>query len=380
MKNKTIYFSGLNGLRAIAAIGVVVSHITLGLKEFNLNPFIFGSFHDGTPRGLSLAGFGVSIFFSLSGFLITYLLQSEKQIQNINIKSFYMRRILRIWPLYYLYFVLCMIAIMIFGISFNIKSLFLYLFYAANIPFILNTPLPFLIHYWSLGVEEQFYLFWPWLNKKVNSKIIPFITTIVVIIIGIKLLLHFYYPNTIVETAIHVTRFHCMMIGALGAILYKQENVLFFNIVDNKLSQILSWIVIFLVAINQFHVATVIDNEIISLVTVFLIIGQIKIKNRILNLETNLFDFLGKISYGIYVIHPLLIFMFSKILSQVTMPDTYKYFIVYFSIFGTTILIAHLSYKYFEKYFLNLKEKYSVVKSSATMHFGYNEMPGNKKR
>lgn len=62
MKDKPIYFPGLNGLRAIASIAVVISHITLGLKEFNLDPFIFGALQDGKPKGLFLAGYGVSIF------------------------------------------------------------------------------------------------------------------------------------------------------------------------------------------------------------------------------------------------------------------------------------------------------------------------------
>ena len=92
---KVIYFPGLNGLRAIAALAVVISHTTLELHKFNLNPFIFGMKDDGEPRGISLAGFGVSIFFVLSGFLITYLLLEEKNKQKINIRKFYLRRILR---------------------------------------------------------------------------------------------------------------------------------------------------------------------------------------------------------------------------------------------------------------------------------------------
>ncbi|HWY12027.1 MAG TPA: acyltransferase family protein, partial [Bacteroidia bacterium] len=75
MSSKTIYLPGLNGLRAIAAIAVVISHTTLSLNKFNLDPNIFGSLQNGEPQGLLLAGNGVSIFFVLSGFLITYLLQ-----------------------------------------------------------------------------------------------------------------------------------------------------------------------------------------------------------------------------------------------------------------------------------------------------------------
>jgi peptidoglycan/LPS O-acetylase OafA/YrhL len=366
MNGNTIYFPGLNGLRAIASIAVVISHITLSLGEFGLNPFIFGISNDGTPRGLLLAGYGVSIFFVLSGFLITYLLQVEKEYGEISVKKFYLRRILRIWPLYYLYLLIVIFTLIIYGFNINLKSLFFYVFYAANIPFILGSSIPFLAHYWSLGVEEQFYLFWPWLNKKVNSLLFP-IFVIFLTLLGIKIILHLFYPNTIIESIINVTRFHCMIIGAMGAILFKQNNPLFIKIINHKLIQIGSWIIVFFVAINKFHVASFIDNEIISFVALFLIIGQIKVANRIINLDSTIFNFLGKISYGIYVIHPILIFYFSKSMMHLDIYLPFKYFFVYFSILIMTIIISHICYKYFEKYFLDLKHKFVVVKSTSVL-------------
>lgn len=70
--SKVLHFKGLNGLRAFAAIAVVISHITLDLGKFGLIDTIFGSDSNGNPKGLLLASYGVSIFFALSGFLITY--------------------------------------------------------------------------------------------------------------------------------------------------------------------------------------------------------------------------------------------------------------------------------------------------------------------
>ncbi len=367
MDVKIIYFSGLNGLRAIAALAVVISHTTLALKAFNLSPFIFGVAKDGTPKGLILAGYGVTIFFVLSGFLITYLLQAEKDIQEINIKKFYVRRILRIWPLYYLYLIICVAVMLLYKHHLDIKVLLLYIFYAANIPFILGNSFGFLAHYWSLGVEEQFYLFWPWVNKKLNNRvIIPIITLVIVLLIGIKIGVHFLYPHSIINSAIH---FHCMIIGGLGAILYKRKNTLFLRITDNKLSQIICWLVIFLLAINKFHIASIIDGEIICIVSLTLIIGQIQIKNRIINLETNVLDFLGKISYGMYVTHPILIFFLVPILNAIPIQNFYKYLLVYFSVLSTTIAVSYLSYNYFEKYFLSWKHRFIVIDSASSKHF-----------
>lgn len=140
--SKTVYLPGLNGLRAIAALAVVISHITLGLGEFGLNNKLFGTDLEGNASGLNLAGYGVTIFFTLSGFLITFLLLKEKEEAKLKIKEFYIRRILRIWPLYYLYFAICLIAMLCYGLTVNIFSIPFYIFLAANVPFILGGTLP----------------------------------------------------------------------------------------------------------------------------------------------------------------------------------------------------------------------------------------------
>jgi peptidoglycan/LPS O-acetylase OafA/YrhL len=168
-----------------------------------------------------------------------------------------------------------------------------------------------------------------------------------------------------------------MMIGAAGAILYREKNKLFLKITDNKLAQGLCWFIILLTAVNKFHISSLLDNELISVVALFLIIGQIQIKNRLINLEITALSFPGKISYGIYVFHPLLIFLFSKFLNQIDTQAPYKYFIVYFSTLIATILLSYISYKYFEMYFLNLKKKFEVVSSSATKESDKAVIPGH---
>jgi len=369
MEKKTIYLPGLNGIRAIAAIAVVISHITLSFRDFGLDPYIFGSYDDGSIRTLDLAGYGVSMFFALSGFLITYLLFKEKEINSINIKKFYVRRILRIWPLYYAYLFLCLAIHFIFNVDFSLKSSLYYLFYSANIPFVIGGTLPFLAHFWSLAVEEQFYMFWPWINKLRIKQITIFSILGVILLIGTKTYLHIFRPDTILEQFIHVTRFHCMMIGALGAVVFYNKSSFILKIATNKTIQFISWGIMFLVMINGYHIASFIDNEILTVITVVIILGQIT-KTSPLSLENNYFDFLGKISYGIYVIHPLLIFLYSKILHSITAFDTLNYLIVYSMILGTTILLSHLSYKYFESKFLKLKEKkFSVIRSSGTKNY-----------
>lgn len=370
--SKTLYLPGLNGLRAIAALGVVVAHITLALGEFGLNNKILGTDRNGNASGLDLAGFGVTIFFTLSGFLITYLLLKEKEIRGrLKIKDFYIRRILRIWPLYYLYFIICIVTILIYGITFSKSFVLFYVFLTANIPFILHKSLPFLAHYWSLGVEEQFYLFFPQLAKLSNKKLFLFSSLLIFIFLSLKFVFWILYRKYGIEIpflAISVTRIHTMLIGVVGAICYYNRNASFFSISTHKITQIISWIVVLLLMFNKFHIASVIDDEMVSAITVFLIMGQITKRNNIINLENSFCDFIGKISYGIYVIHPLLIFYFSKLLGKFNSDSLPNYLLIYTLITVTTISAAYLSYEFYEKRFLKLKLKYSTVKSTNTKH------------
>jgi peptidoglycan/LPS O-acetylase OafA/YrhL len=365
MRSGVIYFPGLNGLRAISALAVVVSHITLALSQFGLNPYIFGSLNDGTPRGISLAGYGVTIFFVLSGFLITYLLLVEQEkAGRVSISKFYIRRILRIWPLYYLYLVISLLVAWKFSMNFDQASICWYIFYAPNVPFILGATLPFLAHYWSLGVEEQFYLIWPWIIRRIKNPL-PYIFGFALIVFSIKSYLHFKAPDSLLEIWINVARFHVMVVGAIGAILYKNNSVLFIKIANHRLAQTISWLAIMLAMINRFYVPSFISNEIIAVVGLILIIGQIKRTNCLISLETSFFEYLGKISYGIYVVHPLIIFAFSRVLNLFYIESNLiKYIIIYVSITFITILVSHFSYYYFERYFLKLKNRFVVVESS----------------
>jgi peptidoglycan/LPS O-acetylase OafA/YrhL len=362
----TVHLKGLTGFRSLAALAVVWSHITLSLPEFGLNPHIFGTSIDGMPRGLLLAGFGVSMFFALSGFLITYLLLFEERLQPVNISSFYVRRILRIWPLYYIYLAACLLVYMIFNLEFAKSSVLFYLFFSANIALISDRLLPMLAHFWSIGVEEQFYLFYPFLFKW-RSKLLSILVVLVVFLISLKLGFWFWdrkINHNLPLSILHVNRFHCMMIGGIGAMLYFENRSWFVTFCTYLPVQLFCWGIVFLVAINVFHIASILDNEIISGITTIIIIGQITRKNYILDLEHRLFEFLGKISYGIYVIHPVIIFFTSQALKGYNLNSLLGYIFIYAVITLITIIVSYLSYEYLEKRFLKFKGKYSVVASS----------------
>ena len=358
---KAIHLPGLNGLRAIAAIAVVLSHTLLLGVQLGL---------PANQQGTDLAGFGVSIFFSLSGFLITFLLLKEKkQFARINIRAFYMRRILRIWPLYYLYLILVLLCLGWLGLERPEGSIWFYLFLCANIPFILGAEIPLLGHYWSLGVEEQFYLFWPWIVSKVRS-IRTFLIWFIVCFLFLKAgfrLLDMYKGISIPYLIVHVTRFECMAIGALGAVFCVEENALFNRIVRHRLAQVLAWLAILLMAFNRFHVISMIDNDLVDVITVVLIINVALNPQKLIGLENRVCDFLGRISFGIYVYHPLLIMILGKFAGSYLagLDITLRYTVAFTAVLLTTILVAWLSYELYEKKILRLKVRYAPVPSSA---------------
>ena len=150
---QTKYFSSLNGLRCLAIIFVIGFHfnssaIVLGMPNF--------SFHSLFDRGY----IGVHLFFVISGFLITTLLLREQQLrEKISIRAFYIRRILRIFPLYYATLIFYIIWVPLSEAPQDTKKDFFY-----NLPFFMTftgnwfvDSAAFFGFSWSLATEEQFY-------------------------------------------------------------------------------------------------------------------------------------------------------------------------------------------------------------------------------
>lgn len=356
-KGSGIYFPGLNGLRAIAALSVLIGH------TFQID---FGNW--GIPQiNLPLFSEGVTMFFVISGFLITYLLLVEKNdYQTVNVGKFYLRRILRIWPIYYAYILISIVVLLLCHRQQEIfvGNLWYYIFFAANIPFLWNGGLPLIVHLWSIGVEEQFYLFWPWIVK--HTKII-LLSSIIIFFIWASLKYGSWFilgNKSLVYRFFSVTRFQCMMVGAIGAVLYHKNNRHFVNIFANKFTQVVLWMVLILYGVLKAFLPAIFVSGIVSILSLGLIIGQITSKG-IIRLENPFFDFVGKISYGIYVIHPLLIFLLSKLWlsANIGWPSWIQYVCIYLGVTGCTIALAYFSYTYFEKKILRFKSKFTVVKS-----------------
>lgn len=188
MKDK-IFFNGINELRALAAFSVIFHHIELFKSQDHIAS-LFSSVYCAYFIE-KLGKNGVYLFFVLSGFLITYLLLIEKdKLKTILFKKFYLRRVYRIWPLYYLIVIIGFFLVpflantfsifkntpYFFGLISNqeyysIKSFCLYLLFLPNVAlYEFNIVLVGCSQAWSVGVEEQFYILWPLLVFAFNKK------------------------------------------------------------------------------------------------------------------------------------------------------------------------------------------------------------------
>lgn len=146
------YIPSLDGFRAISILLVIFGHLIIN----QLLPAPLYSI----LKEVSFGELGVRIFFVISGFLITYLLLKERSKNGgVNLKAFYIRRLLRIFPVFYFY--LGIVAILNFSLGFQVPSLY-FLSAALYIQNFSPWGSSWLIgHSWSLAVEEQFYLLWP---------------------------------------------------------------------------------------------------------------------------------------------------------------------------------------------------------------------------
>jgi len=201
---KKIYFPSLNGLRFIAALLVIFHHIEQIKFYFKMENLWVTSPFIGVIGKL-----GVVLFFVLSGFLITYLLLAEEHsFKTINVKNFYFRRMLRIWPLYFLivalaFFILPNIPMFtIPGFEKHViyHDLFYKLFlYAIIFPNLAMTfgIVSYVSHAWSIGPEEQFYLIWPFIVRRVRKHRVALMLAIIFIYPVIREIVLIYSPRIV---------------------------------------------------------------------------------------------------------------------------------------------------------------------------------------
>lgn len=276
---------------------------------------------------------------------------------------------LRIWPLYCGYLLVSLVLLYIFGLYDVPNNYFYYILLIGNVAYALHiAAVPLLSHLWSIGVEEQFYLFWPWLVRSVKHEVIAFCVFLAAFIV-IKLVfryLVFRLGNAMaVEYAMMcLTRFDCMAIGAIGAYGYFHRPSKLVQIMSRPAVQLLAWLCLGLVAVNRFYISDFVNHDLLAAVTLCVIIGVIEGSSPI-SLDNQLCEFLGRISFGIYVLHPLIRLPYFRLAMEFGADGVPLVLVSYPLVILLTVLLAYLSYEHFEKRFLQMKRRFAVVESAA---------------
>ena len=365
-KEKT-YLVQLDGLRFIAVTLVMVDH---WLGETNIIPIGY---------------FGVNMFFVLSGFLITRILITSKQRDQElkrgpahSLKAFYIRRSLRIFPIYYI------TILVLAAINFQaVRMSFWWLVtYTQNIWIVVHkTWLGAIDHLWSLAVEEQYYIFFPFLVLITPRRYLPHLLFgLIALAIGLRLIFYLNHSLWIYQFVLTPTCMDAFGMGGILAYLFVFNQDRFNRLVRNNY---LLWGSFLLLLVNvyfmeQFLLGTrrltsdVLARFFMSLFSAFMIGRAIVGFGQPMKwlLQNKVTVYLGQISYGLYLFHNL---VYNYYHTQPTYPtlrvwnkaaalfpvltSTPLLQLSYFYVL--TVLVAAISWHFIEKPINSLKDKFS---------------------
>ena len=286
---------------------------------------------------------------------------------QIVVRKFYLRRMMRIWPLYYLIVFICFICLPpLLGPNYflytpPLRSIQLVLFLFPN----LVGPLGPLGHLWSIGLEEQFYLIWPRVLKEDSGIFLRIAFGIVIL----KLLLAPVIAAFQIDSMLMLfnsLRFECMAIGAIGAFLYYEKHPLL-KWAYHPIGQGFSFGSIVYFAVIDIPLNSY-STFFTSLIFIVIILNLATNPASWLQLDTPLSNLLGQMSYGIYMYHFPLLYVVIFTLRKMGVPEGGLFdFYLYTITIGGTLFFAYISYRWFETPFLRKKSQFTVIQSHKTL-------------
>lgn len=355
------HYPALDGLRGIAILLVVFYH-NFGFTKY----FFFG-------------WLGVDLFFVLSGFLITGILLKTVNAKGY-FKKFYAKRILRIFPLYYLSLILFLIILpgikdFPLDFSFYIENQWWFWAYLQNWFLIFHNAgnaTTAIQHYWSLAVEEQFYLLWPFVIFFIRKpKILLSIALLMLLaVIGTRLYLWTMQVKDFNYYGLYTfSRIDGICIGSSLAILQYMKSTFikkYFTAVVLLLAG-MNFLFYFTNRLNQYSLPylAIVGYTTFAVLFALLVNEATEGKTKIINyfLEISLLKFFGKISYGLYVFHwPVYLILYGY--TEQWVQDSFNitgsnlHILVSALLTLTGILISVISFYFFEKHFLKMKKAY----------------------
>ncbi len=373
MIKRNLYFENLDGLRFFSFLAIFFYHVFYtsdpGMEQNPVYKFFYK---------IALNGdLGVNCFFVLSGFLITYLLLSEKMMNGkIDFVKFYIRRALRIWPLYFFcvifgFYIFPRIKLLMGGVPSETAQLSYFLFFLPNFNNIANDfpDSSILGALWSVGIEEQFYFVWPFILAYLPSRhYMKFFAGLILSSVIFRAC-HTY--------AYRILDFHTMSvisdmgIGGMCAYLSigKDSFRSYFKNMKRKTIVCLylagAVLLYFRYLIFRENMTSfVFERIVLSVFFAFIILEQTYSDNSFFKVgRWRIITKLGTYTYSLYCLHFIGILTAVYILKYAGVKETLLEIFLWLPIlaFILSMVIGWLSYHYFESYFLRLKEKFSYI-------------------
>jgi peptidoglycan/LPS O-acetylase OafA/YrhL len=368
LSKERFYRPELDVLRFFAFLGVFIFHAAPHTRDFYraagaphwLSSFLISVFGAGA--------YGVDLFFALSAYLITSLLLRERDLRGtIDLRGFYLRRMLRIWPLYLSFVAFAaIVGRFVPGQRLSADYLLGFTFMAGNWVYVFHgLPQSFAIPLWTVSIEEQFYLTWPLALRKANLRRIA----------------HFAIALFVVS---HLLRAAMVATGAsINGMEYNTFTRLdpialgiLVALVADRLPSFLRWqrwaLIIFGVtacivayAMSALENATNVStwplgasHSLTAIASIAILLATLGAINPLLRNKALIY--LGKISYGLYVIHE-----FAHLLARQIFPAASPLRVLMQSgiSLAITVALAAASYHWLESPFLRLKERFAHVQS-----------------
>lgn len=335
-------------------------------------------------------GYGLSIFFTLSAFLICELLLREREATGtVAAKEFYLRRILRIWPLYYLGLAIGVAVAFLPGADHGSFArlgwfvIFMGAWETAAHGWLLNP----MFSLWSISVEEQFYLLVPIGAKYLNRKFLYGFCLLIIAGANLRLL-HMVSVHASSDRiwADSLVQFECFAAGMLLCLALRGRMP---RIKGWQRLTVLAagWCCLMLAGGGLVFVTQrgdapatgwflMCEFALASLGSVLLILGFLGVNPKVLPAWV---VYLGRISFGLYVFHGLAVEVVGRIFPPAGPHGVLEYSLRIVLAFCLTVLAALASYRFFELPFLRLKQKHAIIESQPIAeHFGPGPMPATR--
>ena len=366
------YRPELDGLRFFAFLAVYMIH-TVGFGIEHPHKHLPNWLGDllGT---VGLAGvFGVDLFFVLSSYLITELLLRERAVRGeLDVKAFYIRRILRIWPLYFLFvFVAYALTFIVPSEGLTWKHVLGYMLFAGNWVYFLMPVTTVAAPLWSVSLEEQFYLIWPWVIRRSGARrVVAVALGIMAVAMVSRLAMGILHPNFDWVTKNSFTRIDGIAVGALLAVALHgrlpqlsaaARGALLFGSIG-----VLLWIAhsFGLLRLPVGLVPLMLGWPLAALACGGVLLSVLGSTDALTApLRSRPLVYLGRISYGLYVYHELVLKLDDRLFPDYVVSTSQMLAHWVFGL-GGSIVLAAASYRWIELPFLRLKRKRFTVVAS----------------